>query len=62
MNVLLFRGEDPVAVSEQTIRQIKPFASQPVVAQWVERIPTGVTVVVEPYVNPFDETNILPLG
>lgn len=61
VNVLVLREDEPVAISEQTLREIKPFEKQIVTAQWVQRVSSGVTVLVEPYVNPFDENNHLPV-
>lgn len=62
VTVIIFRSDEPVAVDEQTIRQIAPFGTATVTSQWLQRIPQGGDIVVEPHVNAFDEENRLPVG
>gem|GEM_PF-4067325 len=62
VTIIVFRGGEPVAVDEQVLRQVQPFETQTVTAQWLQRIPSGGEIVVEPYVNAFDEENRLPVG
>lgn len=61
VNVVVLRGDIPLAASTTTIRNFESFDQETITVQWLSRFPAGVRVVVEPYVNAFDEENILPL-
>jgi hypothetical protein len=62
VNILLYRNGAPVAFSKQTIRTFESSATETVAAQWLRSFGAGVQVIVEPYVNVFDESTILPVG